>query len=117
MPSGMNPCARPASHFNVAATVQKETDTIGIAGAQKGWTVYARCFVNLQSINGRDQWRAGQFTSQGMWMVEMRWIPGVVANMRVLCDDGRVMRIEAPPVNVGEKRRLLQMRCIELGDS
>ncbi len=82
------------------------------------WQTILSCLAVLATIGSREVSIARQFTGETTHLVALAYTPGVVikTGMRVLFA-GRYLTIFAPPENVQERNRRINLNCQEIGDS
>lgn len=107
-----DPLAIPGGALRHHITIQSPVSVNGIAGAETEYVYFADAMSLIEALRGNDQWRMGQFTSQKFVSIRLRWIAGVVSSMRVLFE-GRVFVVQ-DAVDVQERKRVLQLLCVEL---
>lgn len=98
-------------HLVVLQTPSNTTSNTG--DVQTGWATFKTLYANVVPLSGRDFYSAKAINSDITHRVELRWLPGVQPNMRVL-HDGRLLELVSPPINVNERDRELHLMCKEL---
>lgn len=97
------------------ATIEAPTRTQTASGQMTlSWSEVSSVYVQAQRLSGRDLWNAQQVQPDATHEVTSRYVPGVTADMRIKLGE-RTLNIASPPEDVGERRILLKMLCIEAG--
>ncbi len=68
--------------------------------------------ASVRPLRGREFFDSLQLQTEMSHVVRVRYIPGVTAKCRVLYDS-RVLSIVAPPMDVDEEHRVLELACAE----
>ena len=90
--------------------VQSRSPRSGQGGSQ--WERYANARARVEPLAGREFWQAQQVNSTTTHRVTLRWIPGVVADHRLVLADGRALNITSA-VDVENRHRVLILQCGE----
>jgi len=113
-----NPLAFNPGSARTAITIQTQTAGTDASGASVVWSGFATgIYAEVKGLRGADAWKAGQFTSEKYLQVRMRYLPGVLANMRITFSDqsGKTRTLQiVDPVNVLERGVILEILCLEL---
>jgi SPP1 family predicted phage head-tail adaptor len=104
-----------AGRLRHRVTIQQEAVIKGALGGQaKSWVDVVTVWEAVEPIRGREFFAAQQVNSEVTHRVTIRYRTGVTAKMRLVFQ-GRVLDISAPPIDVEERHRDLQLMCIERG--
>ena len=74
------------------------------------WSEYAQVYADIQPLQGRESYNAQQLNSEITVMVKMRYRSDVKAEHRIVYD-GTTYEVSAPPINVGLRKRELNLLC------
>lgn len=102
-----------AGRLRHRVTIEKLTvgrDSIG--GVTEVWSPFATRWAEVAPLRGREFFAAEQVNAEVSHRVTLRFLPGVVAKMRVNFG-GRILTIEAA-LNIEERNRELQLMCLEV---
>jgi head-tail adaptor len=97
-------------------TIQRQVEDNGIddAGAVTSWEdIFIDVPASVEPDRAVDSVADGQTVSETFIPVTIRYMDGVKANMRVISEFGNY--IIRGIVNVGERRRMLELQCLAIG--
>lgn len=80
------------------------------------WSTVATVWAAVEPLRGREFFDAEQVQAEISHRVIMRYRAGMESTMRLL-HEGRVLHITAPPIDVDERHRELQLMCREMPDA
>lgn len=100
------------------AGTRRNRVTIQTPGSAKGeygeksesWTDHATLYASILSANGREIVAAQAIGAEADTAIEIPYVAGVNASMRVT-SDGKIYSIVAPPVDVDNRHRELRLIC------
>ena len=93
--------------------IQQYTSTRSETGAQiKEWSEFKTVYASIVPQSAREFFSAGMH-AEATHKIEMRYIPGVKPDMRIKYG-ARIFEISAPPINIRELNKTLQIVCKEL---
>lgn len=78
----------------------------------EAYSDWAVVWANVAPLSGREMWQAKQVEATTTHQVEMRYLAGVDAKMRIL-HGTRVLQIDSV-VNVDERNRRMLLQCTEV---
>jgi hypothetical protein len=104
-------CVHPITLWRQLAASPPAFDS---AGPVLEWRPVAAAMACIEIVRGIDVIRGGQTTSQIYATVTFWWQPGVLANMRVIKEDGSTFLIQSVE-NVEERNVVLRLNCLGLG--
>lgn len=87
----------------------------GGGGYTQRWRKSVHGWVDaaIEPLEGTERLRAMQTQADATHQVTIRYRPGVSAKQRFLHSDGRVFKIVAPPADLNERHRWLEIMCRE----
>lgn len=79
------------------------------------WTDRATVRAEVKPVSGRQEWLARQEQASTTHVITVRWSSNIVvadASWRVKFGD-RLMPLDKPPIDIGERRKWLQLSCTD----
>ena len=113
----LNPLAFNPGLANTSITILQQGASTDVSGASIAWTIFSESWAEVKALRGTDAWKSGQFVSEKYMQVTMRYLPGLLSNMRItfLDSDGKTRTLQIQDqVNVLERGEVHQVLCIEL---
>lgn len=74
------------------------------------WTNFATVWGSVEDLAGKEFFAAQQINAEITTQVKIRYLKGIKATMRIICDD-RVLEIAAPPMDPDGRKRELHLLC------
>lgn len=104
-----------AGRLRHRVVIEQAMETQGeLGGVAYSWIPYASAWADVQPLSSRERLGAGEHASEITHQVVIRYLGGVTAAMRLRLADGRVLALEGPPIDVGARRREMQLLCKEV---
>lgn len=111
-----NPFSVSAGELRHQVQIQSPPVAKNDAGEPTGdWMVVLTALAGIASLAQREVYQTGQFSGQLTHKITLRW-PGegvIASGMRVVFGQ-RTFVIQAPPDNVQERNRLVNLLCLEI---
>lgn len=105
----MNP-----SLLNKRVSILEQSTTQNSYGeTESNWLTIATVWANIRPLRGRELYQANQVHSETTSKVTIRYRSGILPKMRINYS-GRILEIIAPPINISEENRFLEILCKEL---
>ena len=76
------------------------------------WSDVATVWGSIQPLTGRELIAGQAVNSEISHLVEIRYMPGITAAMRISYN-GRFFNITSPPINENERNRMITLMCSE----
>ena len=90
--------------------------TVTIASDVETWAdTYTSVPAAIEPLQGREYWEAQKINAECTTRITIRYRSGILPSMRVKWGS-RIYRIVAPPINVEERNRELQLMTVEVVD-
>lgn len=106
-----------AGRLRHRVTIQQKVEAVNGFGERiVSWSTVANVSAGVEPLRGREFFDAEQVQAEISHRVIMRYRPGINSTMRLLYK-GRVLHIQAPPIDVDERHRELQLMCREMPDA
>ncbi|MEH7503285.1 phage head closure protein [Neobacillus drentensis] len=100
--------------LNKKITILEQPTTQNSYGEiDNNWTEKAKVWANVRTLTGRALYQAIQVHAEVTVKVIVRYRANINANMR-LQYGSRILEIIAPPVDMDEKHRYLELSCKEV---
>jgi SPP1 family predicted phage head-tail adaptor len=73
----------------------------------------AKVWANIKTLRGRELFQANQVHNEVTVKVIIRYRSGILPKMKIKYGE-RVLEIIAPPININEQNRFLELSCKEV---
>lgn len=106
----------PAGRLRQRIDLQAPVESIGASSGEvlRSWnTVAAGVPAAIEPLSGREYFGMQQATAVADSRITIRWMAGVTSKMRVQYGE-RQFEIVAPPRNVDERNRTIELTCREV---
>jgi SPP1 family predicted phage head-tail adaptor len=105
----MNP-----SSLNKRITFLEQSNTQNSYGETENiWNEFANVWANVEFLHGRELFQAKQIHPETTAKVKIRYRQGILSKMRIKYGN-RILEIVAPPINIKEQNRFLELSCKEV---
>lgn len=95
--------------------LQTDTATVDEYGdkSPSAWLTTQTVWAAIEPLRGRELFAAQQVKSDVTHKITMRHQPGITSAMRFK-EGSRAFNIAAPPINVRERDRMIEVLCVEV---
>lgn len=103
-----------AGRLRYLVTIEEATITQDTTGAPvETWTTFAEVWANIKPLKGRQLFAAKEFHSEITTQIYIRYLEGVLPQMRVVWGDHTYL-IDYPPIDIDMRHKEMILLCREI---
>lgn len=103
----------PGSYRHIIVFQQMSSTQNSYGENTEEWTDVIKTRGGIYPISGKEFFAADTVNNEVTHKINMRYIPGITSDMRIMFGD-RIFHLISPPINFQEKNVELQLLCKEV---